>query len=136
VRVYCDSSALIKRVIREPESDALVAALEGHLAAGDSLVSSSLAWIETSRVIRFRLDLDDPGGWSVLAETAMSGIHEGTIDDAVVALARRIGSASLRTLNAIHLASAVLLDSDIMLSYDDRLVAVAEEMGLITSSPR
>ena len=52
MRIYVDSSALIKRVIDEPESDALDEALERHVAADDVLVASSLAWVEVTRAIR------------------------------------------------------------------------------------
>ena len=55
MRIYVDGSALIKRVIDQPESDALDEALERHVAADDVLVASSLAWVEvTTRLIAER----------------------------------------------------------------------------------
>ncbi|MEO8907239.1 MAG: VapC toxin family PIN domain ribonuclease, partial [Microbacteriaceae bacterium] len=67
MRVYVDSSALVKRAIDESESNALVAHLEDRVAAGDALVSSSLAWVEVTRALRTRLDHEHP---STIAELA------------------------------------------------------------------
>jgi predicted nucleic acid-binding protein len=56
VKVYVDSSALIKRAVAEAESETLERVLERHAEAADALVSSTLAWIEISRALRARLD--------------------------------------------------------------------------------
>jgi uncharacterized protein len=49
--------------------------------------------------------------------------------------ARRLASASVRTLDAIHLASALRVEADELLAYDHRLLAAAAEQGLATVSP-
>ena len=56
MRVYLDSSALLKRVIQEPESEHLQIALRGHAHERAVLVSSRLASIEVSRAIRMRFE--------------------------------------------------------------------------------
>jgi predicted nucleic acid-binding protein len=119
MRVYVDSSALIKRVIAEDESPALVDALDVHATAGDALVASSLAWIEVARAVQARThpELVEPH----VVDDAMAGIAEHPISREVVALARRVKPAVLRTLDAIHLASALLLDVDALIAYDRRL---------------
>jgi predicted nucleic acid-binding protein len=133
VRIYVDSSALIKRVIDEPESDALDEALERHVAADDVLVASSLAWVEVTRAIRATAvgaaDVSD------LIEAALSGLAERPIAADVVSLARRISPESLRSLDAIHLATAVLLDADLIVTYDTRLDAAARYNGLAVAKP-
>jgi hypothetical protein len=53
----------------------------------------------------------------------------------VVSLARRIEPNVLRTLDAIHLATAVLLDVDAVLTYDERLALAARHNGLAVSAP-
>jgi uncharacterized protein len=133
VRIYVDSSALIKRAIEEPESDPLDAALQGFVAAEDVLVASSLAWIEVTRGIRATAD----SGTDVndLVEAALSGVAERTMTSEVVSLARRIGPEALRSLGAIHLATAVLLDADLMVTYDSRLAAAARDNGLAVAKP-
>jgi len=133
VRIYVDSSALIKRAIEEAESDALDEALEQHVNVADILVASSLAWVEVTRAIRARAGTEtDVSG---VIETALSGIAERAITADVVSLARRIDPESLRTLDAIHLATAVLLDADLIITYDDRLDAAARYNGLAVAKP-
>lgn len=133
MRIYVDSSALIKRAIEEPESDALDETLEAHVADDDVLVASSLAWVEVTRAIRAvaqpENDIND------LIESALSGVAERPIAADVVSLARRISPESLRSLGAIHLATAVLLDADLIVTYDSRLEAAARYNGLAVAKP-
>jgi uncharacterized protein len=133
VHIYVDSSALIKRAIEEPESDALDETLEAHVADDDVLVASSLAWVEVTRTIRAvaqpENDIND------LIESALSGVAERPIAADVVSLARRISPESLRSLGAIHLATAVLLDAELIVTYDNRLEAAARYNGLAVAKP-
>lgn len=135
MRVYVDSSALLKRVVAEAESDAVEEALGRHAANQDVLVASALAWIEVSRAIRFRLDGIDAEEALEAIEVALSGIAERAITADVVSLARRIEPATLRTLDAVHLATAVLLDVDVIVTYDDRLTKAAQHNGIAVSAP-
>jgi predicted nucleic acid-binding protein len=135
VRVYVDSSALIKRAIAEPESDALDAALSRHVDTDAALLSSSLAWVEVSRAIRTRLNDEDLDEVNDAMEVALSGIAERPMTAEVVSLARRIGPTVLRSLDAIHLATAVLLDADVIVTYDDRLADAARHNGLAVAAP-
>lgn len=41
----------------------------------------------------------------------------------------------LRSLDAIHLATAVLINADLMLSYDDRLTDAAGHNGIAIETP-
>ncbi len=68
-------------------------------------------------------------------DVALSGIAEYPMTEAVVSLARRIGSPRLRSVDAIHLAAATIIDADIVLAYDERLLSVASELGFVTASP-
>jgi len=54
VRIYLDSSALLKRAVVEPESSQLVETIDRHETGGDLLASSTLAWIEVTRALRSR----------------------------------------------------------------------------------
>jgi predicted nucleic acid-binding protein len=135
VKIYLDTSALVKRGIREPQTEAIKANLVWHEERGDELISSSLAWVETTRTIRARLDSESPTRVVELVELALSGVSECPIDESVIGLARRLGPASLRSVDAIHLATAILLDADLVIAYDDRLLAVATEFGLRCASP-
>lgn len=134
MRVYLDSSAALKRVLAEPESVDLVTTVDRHHSEGDLLVSSSLAWIEVARVVRglhgatLAEVADD-------VDAALSGVAEHPLGAEVVALARRANPAALRSLDAIHLASALLLDAGVVLTYDQRLAAACIENGLAVAAP-
>lgn len=134
MRVYLDSSALLKRAFAEPESLALIRAVRGYVDDGTALVASSLAWVEVSRAVRAadndkHLEVDD------VVDTALSGVLEKPITAEVVALARRLRPSTLRSLDAIHLASALLLDVDVLLAYDRRLIDAAGDHRIRTLSP-
>ncbi|MEP6842876.1 MAG: type II toxin-antitoxin system VapC family toxin [Pseudolysinimonas sp.] len=135
MRVYLDSSALLKRVLREFERDEFAVALRALIDDGAELFSSSLAWVEVSRAIRTRLEAEAPRRIIDLIEIALSGIEEFPISEQVVDVAQRMAPASLRSLDSIHLASASLLGADLVCAYDQRLLAAAEELGFRTLSP-
>jgi len=135
VRVYLDSSALLKRVLDEPERVAFEAALDRFVADGAVLMSSSLAWVEVSRSLRTRLDREGPRRIIELIDVALSGIQECPMTAQVVSIAQRLGPASLRSLDVIHLASASLLGAELVCAYDQRLLTAAEELGFRTASP-
>ena len=137
MRVYIDSSALIKRSVEEEESDDLETALDRYLADDAVLLSSSLAWIEVSRALRTRIE---NGSWSdddinEAVDIALSGVAERLVTGDVVGLARRVAPPRLRTLDAIHLATAIILDVDLVVAYDARLVDACRHNGLVTAMP-
>ena len=57
------------------------------------------------------------------------------VSPAVLRGARRLASASLRTLDAIHLASALRVEADELVAYDARLLEAALEQGLRVVTP-
>lgn len=134
MRVYLDSSALLKRVIDEPGSERLRAALRDHVDRRDLLLSSPLAAIEVSRALRSRFDLSYAEAAGLVDDT-MSGIAEYPIEDNVLILGRRLDPNRLRSLDAIHLASAILLDVDLLITYDDRMADAGHQNGLRCAAP-
>lgn len=150
MRIYVDSSALLKRVFAESDSPAAVALLHERFDAGDTLAASSLAWVEVSRVVLGqvlgasvrageRRSVDDDIALAsraeALIEIALSGLVEKPISSDVIALARRLRPPVLRSLDAIHLASALLLDADRMVTYDQRLAVAAGYHGIQVEAP-
>lgn len=137
MRVYVDSSALIKRSVQETESEAVEAAFDRYVADNAVMVSSSLARIEVSRALRNRLHGGsyDEDEIHQAVEGALSGVAERLITEDVVGLARRVGPPVLRTLDAIHLATAILLDVDMVVAYDARLVDACRHNGLSVTMP-
>lgn len=130
-----DSSALAKRVVNEPESPRLLTVLRGMVANGDQLVTSELTVIEISRTLRRRLDAESPRTVVEAIDVALAGLKTMPISGQVTDVARRLGPSSLRSLDAIHLATATLIGADVVLAYDDRLLRSAEEVGFATLTP-
>jgi uncharacterized protein len=135
VRIYLDSSAVLKRVLLESESLAFIATLDRFAEEGATLLSSTLTRIEVTRSLRRQSDREPPAEIADRVETALSGMVECPISEQIVSIARRIGPSSLRSLDAIHLASAAVLDVDLVCAYDQRMLTAAAELGFRTLSP-
>ncbi len=127
--VYLDSSALVKLVVAEPETPALL----DFLAAWPHRVSSALARVEVPRAVR-----RTGAGPSVLRRAArvLARVALVRIDDPVIAAAARMAPRELRTLDAIHLATARSLDRLAgIVTYDRRLRLAASRARLKVWSP-
>lgn len=129
--VYVDSSALLKRVVLEAESSAVRSLLLERDAAGDLLTASSLAWVEVWRSLR-RAGVTD---LEATVEAALSGVARYAWNDTVLGRAQRVGLDTLRSLDAIHLASALTVGAESILTYDERLAESAEAVGLRVLAP-
>src|SRR5439155_26416122 len=127
--VYLDSSAIVKLAVREPES----AALRRYLRRRRSLVSSALARAEVLRSLL-------PGGEEAVARgrDVLTRLDLLRVNDRVLHVAGTLLPVELRLLDAIHLASAQQLGSELasMVSYDDRLSEAARQLGYRVASPR
>lgn len=135
MRVYVDSSALLKRAVKEAESVALVEEIDRFHRDGVLLVSTSLAWTEVARVLRSHAS----SSYQDVADdlrAVMSGIAEHPLDAEIMNLSRRVEPDALRSLDAIHLAAAIALDADLMITYDARLTEAALKNGILVSAPR
>jgi uncharacterized protein len=125
---YVDSSALVKLAVREPES----AALLRYLGRRRPLVSSTLARTE---VVRALLPLGSEAvrrGRDVLARVELLRVNDRVLD-----AAGQMEPADLRSLDAIHLASAEQLGSDLrgFVTCDERLATAAAGRGLRVIQP-
>lgn len=126
--VYLDASAGAKLVMDEPESHGL----KSWLADRVELASSALFGAELLRAVhraaphRIRVARDLLATLTLLA-----------IDDDVLTAAANLEPATLRTLDAIHVASAIRLGSelDALVTYDRRMIEAAERIGLPVASP-
>jgi predicted nucleic acid-binding protein len=129
--LYLDTAALVKLVRREVASDALVDWIGDH--PDELLVSSTLAEVELPRALR----RTEPA--LLAAVPALLGrIAVYEIDDLVRATAAAYDDPLIRSLDAIHLATAdAVLGDDLtaFISYDHRLLAAATALGLPTTSP-
>jgi predicted nucleic acid-binding protein len=130
---YMDSSALVKLVLDEPESDAL----QSFLTDAD-LVSCELVLTEIPRAIR-RATFDDRELLDLLisrAQELLDGVALVALDRALLLVAGALAEPSLRALDAIHIAAAIdLFPLDAMVTYDERQAAAARLTGIRTVSP-
>lgn len=125
---YLDTSAYVKLIVDEPESAALLC----DLASWSAWTSSSLLGVEAVRTCR-RL------GEAVAdaAEASLRDIALLPMDDEVLTLARRLDPKKLRSPDAIHLATALSIRTDLgaLFSDDDRLSDAARSAGLRVLTP-
>lgn len=129
--LYVDTSALLKRVVTEPESSAVRSLLLAADASGDLLTASSLAWVEVWRALR-RI-----GAFDVeTAQNAVAGIAEFPLATATLMKARQVGPDDLSSLDAIHLAAAIAVGADTLVTYDARLATAARSVGMSVLAPR
>jgi uncharacterized protein len=124
---YLDSSAFVKLVLAEPETPALVDALQGVVR----LVASEILEVEALRATR-------RGGGSVKAAHAqLAGVRLLPLSGEIRARASELEPPSMRSLDAIHLATALNLGSrlDAVYTYDARLSLAARASGLDVHAP-
>ncbi|MBI2690602.1 MAG: type II toxin-antitoxin system VapC family toxin [Solirubrobacterales bacterium] len=133
--VYLDSSAIVKRVVLEEHSQALRERLSTLEAGANELLTSTLGWIEVSRTLQRRLALDDLGSSGDFESRALTGVAGFPMSYEVVGVARRIGTAALRSLDAVHCATATVAQADLLITYDKGLASAASSIGLTVESP-
>lgn len=128
--IYLDTSAFLKMVLDEAESAVLLKYLEGHPAG--RLVSSSLLAVEARRGVLRHRSARLPRTDVLLGQVEQIGISEAVIESA-----SRLPDPMLRPLDAIHLATALLIRDDVeeLLTYDVRLRGAAAAHGLPTVAP-
>jgi uncharacterized protein len=128
--LYLESSAIVKLVAPEPESAALVATLRSD----PETVSSYLAGVEVLRAVRRTGAAAEKVG---RAEAVLDRIALVPIDAGVVRRASLLEPTDLRTLDAIHLATALTLGPEIagLVTYDARLAQAAASAGLAALTP-
>lgn len=130
-RAYADSSALVKLVLSEPESAALSRFLKGR---GRTL-TSRLATVEVSRAV-VRSAGKSPQQASVLA-SLWERVDIAELDPRISVVAAGLEPVGLRSLDAIHLASALAIgdELDAFITYDVRLADAARAHGLTVLAP-
>jgi predicted nucleic acid-binding protein len=126
---YVDSSAIVKLVVREPES----AALGRFLRTRRPLVSSALARVEVERACLAAGDAVRDRAREVIARFELVRINERVLTTAASLL-----PSDIRSLDAIHLASASILGPSLraVVTYDDRMAAAARGLGWKVFAPR
>jgi predicted nucleic acid-binding protein len=128
--LYLDSSALVKLIV--PERETLP--LRERLALTPDRASSKLAVVELTRALR---RLRAPPEVRRRAADVLAHIGLIQVDDAILDLASELDPPTLRSLDAIHLATALRIgpELDMFVTYDTRLAQAARFHGLPVSAP-
>ncbi len=126
--LYLDSSALVKLAVAEPESKALGQYLRRHRPH----VTSALARAEVARsLLPLGADAVERGS------AVLQRVEVVRISDRILRRAGALEPVELRSLDAIHLATAQLLQPGLrsIVTYDERMAAVAREMKIRVHAP-
>jgi predicted nucleic acid-binding protein len=128
---YADTSAVIKLLVEETDSKAFAAFYDAHSNA--EWVSSDLLRIELTRAVARAMPALLPDARELLLAFSCIAIDDDIVEGAITEPDR-----GLRSLDAIHLATARILapELDALVTYDDRLLRAATDAGLVTVSPR
>ncbi|MDR2114256.1 MAG: type II toxin-antitoxin system VapC family toxin [Bifidobacteriaceae bacterium] len=124
---YLDTSAALKLILAEPESTSLIAAIN---AERPSLVSSWLLETELRRAAQRSNAFDQKTATALLDRVTL---HQLT--PALFLQAGLLPGQFLRSLDALHLASAITIGIDAIATYDIRLAAAATELGQTVIAP-
>ena len=126
---YVDASALAKLVMEESGSAAMVQ----WFVEAECVLTSRLGVIETHRAVARQ----DAGLDPARVDRVLRSIEVFELDAGIARHAASVGPASLRTLDAIHLATALALGAelDAFVTYDDRLAEAARAVGLPVVRP-
>jgi predicted nucleic acid-binding protein len=131
VKLYLDSSALVKLVQQESETSALRRFLRRHRA--DGRVTSTLARVEVVRAVAAGGPLAIAHARRQLGRIDQVHLDRVLLDDA----ATLSPSIVLRSLDAIHLATARSIGADLrsVVTYDQRMQAAADALGIVVDAP-
>jgi predicted nucleic acid-binding protein len=125
---YLDSSAIVKLVVAEPES----AALRSYVRRRAPLVASALARTEVGRALLPLGETAVRRGRDVLGALELVRVDDKTLDAAAA-----LAPPAIRSLDAIHLATAQRLGAELarIVTYDERMAEAARALGMTVASP-
>jgi predicted nucleic acid-binding protein len=125
---YLDTSALVKLIVAEEFSDGMRAWVQIDRV----LVTSDLTRTELMRAVTRKHP-----AWAQRVRAVLDSVETVGLTRRVLDEAGRLAPASLRSLDAIHLATAISFGDDLrsLVTYDERLAAAAGFAGLTVSAP-
>jgi predicted nucleic acid-binding protein len=131
MRIYLDSSGLVKLVQCEAESEALRRFLRKH--RDDRLATSTLARVEVVQAVL-------SGGPKAVASARrqLSRLDQISLEPELLDRAATLTTGILlRSLDAIHLLSAQVIGAELraIITYDERMALIATSLGLVVEAP-
>lgn len=126
---YLDTSAVAKLLADETETSALRAHLDDRVVGNADLVSALILETELRRMAT-RTGIPQTAVTDVLSRLAMLDMDRSVFRDAGL-----LTGASLRSLDALHIAAALQASANEFITYDARQQAAAESVGLRVRTP-
>lgn len=126
-RWYLDTSAALKLLVEEEESDALARAIDG---AAPDLVGCWLLDTELRRAAQ-----RETGFTQEDVSDFLDGVDLYEVPASLFREAGLLPGVNLRSLDALHLAAAVRIGVDDLVTYDIRMSESARALGLSVVSP-
>lgn len=126
-RWYLDTSAAVKLLVREAESAGLIHMVNHERPA---LISSLLLETELRRTVHCIPALAQDMVTAMLAKVSLFELEPAQFTHAGL-----LPGTNLRSLDALHLATAIDLQVDALLTYDVRMATAAEEVGMPVMAP-
>jgi len=121
---YIDSSMIVERAIGISRGEA--ADLTGGVAA-ERLVSSALTVVEVSRVLtRVAPDQDVED----IVASALASVELVALASVTLVMAARLPVRFLKTLDSLHVASALLVGADVVMTGDRQMARACQDLGL------
>ncbi|HTX97832.1 MAG TPA: type II toxin-antitoxin system VapC family toxin [Mycobacterium sp.] len=131
MRLYMDTSALVKLVVAEDESEPLKSFMRER--ADDGLFSAALTRTELIRAVA-------PNGAQAIAEARnlLNGLDTVVLTRQLLDDAGTLQPLRLRSLDAIHLVAAQRAGDALraVVTYDARMLSAASDLGIATATPR
>jgi predicted nucleic acid-binding protein len=118
----------VKLVIEEPESSTL----EAYMPRDTMLATSRIALVEVSRATALANPSDEV---KTETERLLRSCVLVAVSDRILRDAAALTSRDVRTLDAIHLATALYIEAEELVAYDRRLLAAAHAEGVDVAAP-
>jgi predicted nucleic acid-binding protein len=129
VILYIETSAAAKLLIEEPASSRLAARLDNAVDQDEALLSSTLLETELRR-LAVRVDIAQSAVTDLLTRFDLVETDRSLYREAGLRPGRH-----LRSLDALHLAAALRVGADVMVTYDHRQAEAADAAGLPVLAP-
>lgn len=126
-RCYLDTSAALKLVVEEAESDALVDELRRR---APRLVACLLLETELRRVAA-----REPALTQRAVSELLGGVDLHELPPPLFTQAGLLPGAGVRSLDALHLAAAIRLEVEAVITYDVRMAEAATSLGMKVLAP-
>lgn len=130
MKAYCDTSVLLKRLFLEPDTTQVCDTLDRIGFSGGSLVTSVLTRVEMARaILRVSPEVTDAEVGS-LADSALADLVQVGLTSVYLESAMKLRVPHLGSLDSLHVATALVVGCDVMLTRDRQMARACEELGL------